>query len=171
MVVDCNTMFTSVSSQTAVLPRPRRDAGGAVTAGKAKRRRTPGGITEVDALVVPAIKLAQEERAEMVRARPRDGLHARYASLRDHGRVGAKDETRRGSGVFRQARDVEIFVVEGGVIQEDIRRLRGIKSGQPYTAAEHTRTFLTTGSTHGLPLSSRYAPTPRLILSGWVSAL
>lgn len=64
----------------------------------------------------------------MVRARPRDGLHARDASLLDHGRVIAKDEARRRGGVFRQARDVQIFVVEGGVIQEDIRRLR--ESGQ-----------------------------------------
>lgn len=43
---------------------------------------------------------------------------------------------------------------------------RGIRAG-----SKNPRTFFTTGSTQGLLSSSRYAPTPRLILFGWVSAL
>ena len=41
----------------------------------------------------------------------------------------------------------------------------------PATAEERDGTFMTTGRTQGLLLSSLYAPTPRSILLGWVSAL
>ena len=114
----------------------------------------------------------------MVRARARDGLNAHDAALRERGRVAPEDEPRSGGRELRKASDGEILVVEIGVAQEDLGRLpRRLQNNDQWDVRRRliqcrcARTFLTTGSTHGLLLSSRYAPTPKFTFFENVSAL
>lgn len=64
-------------------------------------------------------------------------------------------------------------MVERGVVQQELSRLYRSKSSLYVhnPPARSTRTFLTTGRTHGLLSSSLYAPTPRLTFCGKASAL
>ena len=62
----------------------------------------------------------------MVRPRPRDGLHARDAVLRDRARVRAEDQPRGGRRERRETRDGQVLVVEGRVVEQDRGRLVGL---------------------------------------------
>ena len=80
--------------------------------------RTPGGVTNVCLLLpVETVEPAQEERAEVVRTRARDSLHACHTTLRDSERVGAEYELGSSCCELGQASDREIFMVEVGVVQ------------------------------------------------------
>jgi hypothetical protein len=69
-------------------------------------------------------------------------------------------------------------MVEIGIVEEAFSSLQCTMHTRSHSfgmneieMSANTRTFLTTGSTHGLLLSSLYAPTPRLIFCGNVSSL
>lgn len=59
----------------------------------------------------------------MVGSRPRDGLHAHGAAFFEGGRVGPKNQLRGRCNVLGQTSDRQIFVIQGVVIQEYLRRL------------------------------------------------
>jgi hypothetical protein len=131
---------------------------------------TPGWIAEPDFLwTLPVVKPGQEQGAEVVGTRSRDGLNRYCPVLFDRGTRGPENE---GSGCRSEggeACDWEVFVIESGIVDHD---LGSLEMYWIYVREmERTRTFFTTGRTHGLEWSSRYAPTPRLILWGNVSAL
>ena len=95
----------------------------------------------------------------MIRASPRDGLDTCHALLRDDRRVAAKDETRGGRSELGKTSDGKVFMIHRRVVHEDFGGLeiRGTRRVSQFVAYGRVSgpTFLTTGSTHGLLLSSR----------------
>ena len=62
-------------------------------------------------------------------------------------------------------------MVQSGVVQQEGSGLQDGRINIDRTSECSSHTFFITGRTHGLLLSSRYAPTPRLTFWGYVSAL
>ena len=62
-------------------------------------------------------------------------------------------------------------MVKRRIIQQNLRGLYDSVSIRSRAHEDYMRTFFTTGRTHGLLLSSLYAPTPRLIFCGNASSL
>jgi hypothetical protein len=98
-----------------------------------KTRRTPGGVAEEDlGRARPRVEAREEERAEVVRARARDRLHARDAAVRDRGRVGAEDEARGRARERGEPRDRQVLVVERLVREDALLRLRASATGRSH---------------------------------------
>ena len=85
----------------------------------------PGGVAEIDG-GLSGKEFREKEAAQMDCSCARDGLHGVRALLRDGGRVGAEDELGSSSSEVGEAGDGEVFVVEGGVVAED---LVGLEAG------------------------------------------
>jgi hypothetical protein len=82
---------------------------------------TPCRITQPNSLgpTFPIVKPGQEQRAEMVRSSPRDGLNADSPAFLDHGRGRAEDQFRRCRCKFGETRDGEVLMVESFIIQQN----------------------------------------------------
>jgi hypothetical protein len=109
---------------------------------------------------VEVVKPTEEQGPEVVGTGTGNCLDAANAVLCDGGGVFTQYKARSSGGKFWKAGYRKVFVVESGIVQQDLRGLSvsSVKSDMinNIIGLQVTRvlTFLTTGKTHGLELLS-----------------
>lgn len=79
----------------------------------------PGWVAEIDG-VIAGVEFGEEERTQMHCSCARDGLDGTDALLSNRWRISAQNELCSGGSEGGQAENWEIFVVQGGVLAEDL---------------------------------------------------
>jgi hypothetical protein len=81
----------------------------------------PGWVGEVDGgLRVGGVEFGEEESAQVHGTGAGDGLEGAYAVLANGRAVGANHQLLGGGGVVGETFDGEVFVIEGGVIANEL---------------------------------------------------
>jgi len=103
------------------------------------------------------VEPTEEQGPKVVGAGTGNGLHADNAFLPDRGRVSTQYKTGSSGGEFWETSDRKVFVVEGGIVQQNLGGLVsndiGISSRDTMRVTQ-ALAFFTTGNTHGLESSS-----------------
>lgn len=95
------------------------------TSGRAEATtRTPRRIAKIyHPITVELIISTQEQRSQVVRASPRDGLCAGDTIVDNNWRVMSQYQARRARYIFGEAGDGKVLVIQRRVTQDDVRSL------------------------------------------------
>lgn len=111
---------------------------------------------------VEVIEPAEEQCTEVIGTSTGNGLDAANAVFGDGRGIGTENKTSSGGGEFWKTSDRKVLVVESGIAQQNLSGLvtkwesRGSITHPHAVASDPCElTFLTTGKTQGLELSSR----------------